>query len=261
MRLALVDLGTQLVDSPVGSTQVLGGIELDKFHLRGRRKSARSGRIHVLPEMLHGVGRDDRVLDVGTQQRIEQLFILNAVLLVQPQCLEKMVGLGFIVRVKVRHPLDRRRDDGVRVTAAQFDSSPVANPVDRMFEVLQQRLDGLVVNLDRLLQRSPLHGQTDDAAMHVVTVGVTNIVLHVTDDGVVPVGDVQGAVFTDDGVGRTEVSIFAVDQFQAGRSPDVPKFTVHAISLAIEGILLDAQKTDRIADQEVVLQFLREVLR
>ena len=97
--------------------------------------------------------------------------------------------------------------------------------------------------------------------MHVVTVGITNIVLHVADDGVVPVGDVQGPVLANDCIGRTEVSIFAIDQLKAWSSPDVPKLTGLPISLAIKGVLLDAQEADRIADQEIVLQVFWKVLR
>ncbi len=151
-----------------------------------------------------------------------------------------------------------RGDHGLRVAAAQFNPRAVAHAVDGMLQVLQQRLDRLAVDLDRLLQRPALHREAKDSAVLVVAVGIANVVLHVTDDGVVPVRNIQRAVFANDGVRGTKVAIFAIEQLKPGRSPDFAELSLLAVAFAIQVVLLDAQETDRVADQEIVAACLRE---
>ena len=61
--------------------------------------------------------------------------------------------------------------------------------------------------------------------MLVISIGVANVVLHVPNDGIVPVGDVQCAIFTDDRIGGTEIAVGTVEEFY---SPVYPK--LHQVS-------------------------------
>lgn len=151
VRLTLVNLSPEIVDLSVSATEVLGRTEFYELQFGWRREATRSCHVDILPEMLDCIGRDDCMLDIRAQKRVQQLFVSNAVLLVQPQCFEQMVGFGFIIRVKVLHPLASRGDHCVRIAPAQFDSGPVTNAVDWVFEIFQQCRDGLTMNLDGLL--------------------------------------------------------------------------------------------------------------
>src|SRR5262249_14678920 len=77
------------------------------------------------------------------------------------------------------------------VTGAQFDFGPVTNAVFRLLQQIKELLDGLPGNLGWLEQRPALIGDTVDATMGLITARVTEIVLHVTDDRVLPIEEVN----------------------------------------------------------------------
>ncbi len=90
-----------------------GRIEFHELLFRFCGECAGPGRVDILPEVLHGVCRDDRMADLGIQQLIQQGLIAYAVLLVQPKRLQQMVGFGFIIRIKVLHPAHGFLNHGV----------------------------------------------------------------------------------------------------------------------------------------------------
>ena len=119
--------------------------------------------------------------------------------------------------------------------------------------------------------------------MGVVAVGITDVVLHVADDHVVPVGDVERAILSHDRVGGAEVAIFALEQRLHGSAPDLAELPLRlrlrlavlvlaggfhlgrhlrvGFAVTVEVILLHPQEPDRVADQEVLLQVVGEMLR
>ncbi len=80
----------------------------------------------------------------------------------------------------------------------------------------------------------PAFGAVAGLDLGTVTIGVANVVLHVTDDRVVPIGNVQGTVCADDRVGRTKISILTVDQFQSGRSPNLTDFSRPSVAVSVQ---------------------------
>ena len=131
--------------------------------------------------------------------------------------------------------------------------------VDWMFEVLEQNLNRLAGDLHRVLQRPILDRQPKDSSVHVISIGITDVVLHVANDGVMPVGDVERSVRSHDRIGGSEVAVFTVEEFDPGRTPDLAKLPAVLSPLPVELVLLDPQKPDRVADQEILLQLLGEV--
>ena len=87
----------------------------------------------------------------------------------------------------------------------------MTNAVHRVLQIFQQSFDWLACNFYRLLERTILDGKTHDSTMIMVTVRVADIVLHVADDHVVPVGYVERSVFTNDRITRTEVSVLTIE--------------------------------------------------
>ena len=117
MRVTLVDLSTQFVNFLVCGIESFWGIEFDEFDFSGSNKSAGTG-VDVVPEVLDRVGCQGSVWHRRGQQRIEQTFVFHIVLLMHPQCFEKMMSFSFMVRIKALHPLLSGCDDGFRITTA-----------------------------------------------------------------------------------------------------------------------------------------------
>ena len=97
--------------------------------------------------------------------------------------------------------------------------------------------------------------------MQMVTIWVANIMLHVADDCVLPIRHIQRSVRADNSVSRAKISIFTVKQLNTGCPPNIAKFAIASISLAVKNVLLNSQKTDAITNQEVVLHLIGKMLR
>ena len=259
--LALVDGRPCLVGLEIGAGEVRGGHERHDLPLRLRQEAARAGLVDLVPEVLDGGGGDRRVAHLRGKHFFEQRVVAHAVLLVQPEGLEQMMGLGLVVGIEALHPGLRGGDHVLRGTAGQFDPRAVPHAVHRRLQVLEERLDRLPVDRDGLLQRSPGRGEPEDAAVRVVAVGVADVVLHVADDHVVPVGDVERAVGAHDRVGGPEVAVLALEERPHRGAPDLARLPARVVAVAVEVILLHAEEPDRVADEEVLLHVVGEVRR
>ena len=96
----------------------------------------------------------------------------------------------------------RRGHDLVGITSAELDACAIANVVLRFLKEVEESLDRLFGDLDRLEQRPGGIGDAVDAAMALIPARIAQVVLHVADDRVLPIEEVDGAVRADlDGVG------------------------------------------------------------
>ena len=97
-------------------------------------------------------------------------------------------------------------------------------------------------------------GHAIDTAMLVVAIGIAGVVLHVTDDYVLPVRYVKGSIVSDLDIGGSEVSVLGGDEKVVDRG-------TLAVSVTIVGkcVLLDSEESDRVANQEVSIVGLGEV--
>ena len=110
--------------------------------------------------------------------------------------------------------------------------------------------------------------------MFVVAVGVADVVLHVADDDVVPVGNVEGTVFAEDGIAGAEILVAAHEKaagFVFGDAAiGLSNFDGEVcasrlapdrsgLGIAGEVVVLDAEEADDVADEEVALHVFGEV--
>ena len=146
------------------------------------------------------------------KQLAEQFDVLDVVLLMQPECFEQMMGVFFLVRIELLDPLLGGGDDFLGVALAEFDARAMANAIDGRFQILEQSGDRLAVDGDRLLQRAADGRHAIDAAVRVVAIGIAHVVLHVADDDVVPVAEIQRAIGCEDRIGGAEVLVAAHQQ-------------------------------------------------
>ena len=103
-------------------------------------------------------------------------------------------------------------------------------------------------------QRSPLVGHTVNTAVGLVAVWVADVVLHVADNHILPVGNIESAVATNLEVGRSQVAIVRDKQVVRLGAPDIPFVIVS------KSVLLDSEETDSITNQEVTVVFFREMV-
>ena len=88
--------------------------------------------------------------------------------------------------------------------------------------------------------------------MHMVTQGITCIVLHVADQYIVPVKEIQGSIWSKLHVHRAKVSVAALNQVLAMRTHIPGPIINHRM-------LLHPQESNRVVDQQISLNLIREV--
>ena len=88
--------------------------------------------------------------------------------------------------------------------------------------------------------------------MFVVSVRVTHVVLHVSDQSVGPVGNVEGTVGTDFDICWAKVRVFRIQNRSHGCRSNV-------CSVVVDFVLQDSEKSDAVANQEIVLVAIRKV--
>ena len=86
----------------------------------------------------------------------------------------------------------------------------------------------------------------------MIPVGVPQVVLHVTDDRVVPVAEINRAIRADVDRGRAEVRV-------AGRNEVFECFAFEAGALLADLHAVDALEADDVAVQKISLKLLGEV--
>ena len=143
-----------------------------------------------------------------SQQPVEQLDVDHIVELVDPEGLEQMV---LVIRCpcvsRAADPCLQGRENLVGVPRSQLDLDPVPHSILGLLQQVEQSLDRLAGDLHRLEQRPAFIGHPVNAAVSPVAAGIAKVVLHVADDRVLPLQEVDRTVRPDLDVGRAEVGV------------------------------------------------------
>ena len=162
--------------------------------------------------------------------------------------------------VELGDPSPELSDDPLAVAFAEFDAGAVPDTIDGVFEVVEQVGDGLAVDFDRLLEWFLLVDHAVDAAVFVVAAGVTEVVLEVANDDVVPVRDIEGAIFAEFDVSEAEIFVASHDEIFFKSSPDLAEAIVfRAKAFAVKLEVLEAEETNHVTVDIVLLDLIREV--
>src|SRR5258706_14865850 len=121
--------------------------------------------------------------------------------LMEPQSLQDLMLILWIVLIKLIQPRFYSGNNFHCWPSTKFNSGPIANPVFWLFQQIKQFVDRLSGNLDRLQQRPAFVSDAINAAVFTVTARIAQIVLHVSDDWVVPIEEIDGTVRTDFEIG------------------------------------------------------------
>ena len=152
----------------------------------------------------HGLGTGARL--GGFQQLAEKLRVHDVVPLVDPEGFEQVVGVLDLGRVELLGPLLDGGDHLRGVVLVQLDLGALADVVFVLGQERDEVLDGLAVDLLRREERAAGVGQAVEAAVLVVAVRVTQMVLEVADEHLRPVHDVERAIGGDGDAGGAEVA-------------------------------------------------------
>src|SRR5262249_19613359 len=90
---------------------------------------------------------------------------------------------------------------------SQFDAGPVAHAVFRLLQHVEQLVERLAGNGNRLIQRPAFVGYAINAAMLAVAARVAQVVLHVADDRVLPIEEVKRSIWADFQIAGAEVRV------------------------------------------------------
>src|SRR5205807_3780673 len=124
--------------------------------------------------------------------------------------------------------------------------------VFRLLEQVEQLIDRLARDPRGCEKRTAFIGNAVDAAVCAIAVGVAYVVLHVADDRVLPVEEVDGAV-------RRNLDVRGTETWITGKDDLVGLSAGEARILVADFVLQNTLETDDICHEQVALHVLREV--
>ena len=163
-------------------------------------------------------------------------------------------ALAALPHIKAIEPVTQRGQDLVPRAFPQFPADAVTGAILVALEQTDQRRGRGVGDLRRVEQGLAGVPHAPDAAMVVVAPLVAQRVLHVADQGVEPVDQVERAVRRELQVDGPEVDVRRVEE-------GLDLLRGEARILLDHAVLLDALKADRVVDQEVALGLVGKVAR
>ena len=108
------------------------------------------------------------------------------------------------------------------------------------------------MNAGRFYKRAVRVGDTVNAAVAMITEGITGAVLHVADEDVVPIRDIQGAIGGKFEIRGAVVTVFGNDEILAVLG-GVARILIHDL------VLFGAKEADGIVEKNVALHIVWEV--
>ena len=142
--------------------------------------------------------------------------------------------------------------DFIGLTAAELETGPRAGAIFGQREVGEERVDRCAGDDWRLHERTSGIGDAIDASVDVVAHRVAGAVLHMADEGVMPVGDVERTIRRELHGDRPEIAV--------GRLQEVlTEGQAEAGAILAHGVLLGTEEADGVVDQDVALDVIREM--
>ncbi len=194
---------------------------------------------------------------IGALKHAGQKIGPNTVeLLHHPQRFELAMGECFyiviVIAVLLVQPLIDRADDLVGVAGAEFHAGEVADVVFVSLEQSDHVGDRRPFDFGDFEQRFVLVADSPNPTVVFVAFGIAQIVLHVADQRVEPIDDIECSIGTELHIDRAEVGIAAGEQRFDRRSFEAAAFFGHPV-------VQRAEEADRVVDDVVALHRFREL--
>ena len=172
-----------------------------------------------------------------------------------PQRFHHLVLVVLVRLVEGGRPLLRRGDDPLGIALAEFDLCQLAHAVLVLLEQVEQRRDALPVDLLLLEQRAVVVGDAINAAVFLVAIRVAQMMLHVADDVVRPVGKIDRTIRSDVHADGTEVRQI----LGLGRDEMLQRLALETRAFLRDLHAKDALEADDVDVQKISLELLREM--
>ena len=157
-----------------------------------------------------------------------------------------------IVFVEFPSPVLHLFQDLIGIAAPQFTQSAITCTVFGQPQVFQEDGNGSAGHLGRFDQGPGWVSDAIDAPVVVVAVGVPSGMLHVTDQGIVPIDEVEGTVGGKFEVDGPKIGIGGINQI-------LPQLTGKTFPVLHHGVLLDSEKSYGVVDEKISLDLIGEM--
>ena len=128
-------------------------------------------------------------------------------MLVDPECLQKMVFVVPILRIQLVEPVFQPLHDVPGIVFSKLQPDPVAGAILIALEQFQESLRRLPVDLWSGYQGAAGISDPPDSAMTLIPIWIAQIVLHVTNQRVEPVHHIERSVRAELQIDRAKVAI------------------------------------------------------
>ena len=207
----------------------------------------------VLPVGEHADPGGAGVLVLRGEHVVQQLDVHRVVGLVDPQRFGQVVGVVRVGFIEEGRPGLHCGDDFGALARTQFEFSVLPHAIFGGLQQFEQFLDRLPVDLRRLQCLSADVAHAVNATVLFVPARVAEVVLHVADDRVLPIDEVEGAVRPRLHVHGAEVRIGAAeDRFEFG--------AFDAGTALFDLVAQQPLEPDDVRDDQVPVEVVGEVL-
>ena len=204
----------------------------------------------IVTEHAHSSGPDTMVL--GRQELVQQSDIHTIETPADPEAFKLVTLYLRIGRGKRPKPALQAGEDFVGLTTTEFETRARTGAIFRQREVGEQHVDRGASDDRGLHERTRGIGNPIDTTMDMVAHRVTRAVLHVPDERIVPVGDVQGTIRRELHGDRPEITVGRLQEVLAEGQGETGAILAH-------GMLLGAEEADGVIDQDIALDVVREM--
>ena len=163
-----------------------------------------------------------------------------------------MRTVGIPIAFRFWHPAPGRGDHGLRVAARQLDPAATRTRSSGSFNRSSSSSIGSPAMWGGFSSGRPGLRDAIDAAMHAVAVRIPQVVLHVADDRVVPVGEVDAP---SGPISRSAGRKFGSDEKTIGST----SVRAEARAFVEHLVLQDSLEADDVGDQQIPLQLVGEM--
>ena len=206
--------------------------------------------VGVVAEHAHGGGADAMILSLEELLEQRQRKLVDAP--GGPEAFELMaleVGVAGLERGKVAV---QTGEDILRGVVAELQAAAGAGAILGQGQVGEELADGGAGDRGRRHQRAARVSHAVDATVGVVAHRVAGAVLHVADERVVPVREVERTIGGELHRDRAEITVLGLQEVLA-------EGQLEARALLRNRVLLGAEEADRVVDQDIALDVVGEV--
>src|SRR5690606_7439071 len=152
-------------------------------------------------------GSSPRFWILGLKQLTEQVFIHLIESPAYPKGFQQMVLILGVIFVQIGGPSRKVGKYLLGIPSPEFPSGAVTATKFRKFKVIQKHRYAGSIDFGRRYQRTRGVSYPINPSMHVITERIPCVMLHMSDQHIVPINDVKRTIRSELHIHRTEIRI------------------------------------------------------